>query len=227
VALDMFRHNEIARALRLLCQSAVALSADAEPGDEVQVGSNELFSVGDQVVLGDSAGEEQHTVDETVGLTVVRFQSAIQGSYLVSRGARLSLQSARLAGLQWVGQGRPELLPRLPTARFPCVLVLPGEMRQPFNAGGNRTFQQDYKYRLFYVEQYQEGQTANIHVLDRAADLFNLLMEDTYLGGTCWHSQVTQVNPEPDVQDYLREQERPLRVVEVTVLARRAAVWNK
>jgi len=227
MALDMFHHNEIARAIRLLCQSAVALTADTQPGYEVQVGSNELFSVGDEVVLSDSVGQEEHTVAEKIGLTVVRFEEEIQDGYFVSRGARLSLKNARLPDLQWVGQGRPELLPRSPTERFPCALVLPGEMRQPFNTGGNRSFRQDYTYRLFYVEQYQEGQRANVHVLDRAAALFNLLMEDTYLGGTCWHSQVTRVDPEPDVQDYLREQERPLRVVELTLVARRAAVWNK
>ena len=227
MALDMFHHNEIARAIRMLCQSAVALTANTTPGDEVEVGSNEVFPVGEGVALSDSAGEEEHTVAEKIGLTRVRFEGQIQDSYLVSRGARLSKKTAGLPDLKWVGQGPPELLPRTPTERFPCVLVLPGEMRQPFNAGSNRTFQQDYEYRIFYLEEYQEGQRANVHVLDRAASLFNLLMEDTYLGGTCWHSQITKVDPEPQVQEYLREQERPLRVVELTMLARRAAVWNK
>ena len=227
MALDMFHHNEIARAIRLLCQSAVALTADTEPGYEVRVGSNELFAVDDQVVLSDSTGEEEHTIAEKVGLTIVQFEEPIEGSRQVSRGARLALKDARLPDLQWVGQGRPELLPRAPTERFPCVLVLPSEMAQPSNTGGNRSFQQDYTYRLFYVEEYQEGQRANVHLLDRAAALFNLLMEDTYLGGTCWHSQVTEVDPQPRVLEYVREQERPLRVVELTLLARRAAVWNK
>jgi len=227
MALDMFHHNEIARAIRLLCQSAVALTSNPPPGDEVEVGSNELFSVGEEVVLSDSQGQEEHTVAEKIGLTRVRLEDDIQDGYLVSRGARLAAKTARLPDLKWVGQGAPELLPRTPTERFPCVLVMPGEMTQPLNAGSNRTFQQDYEYRVFYVEEYEEGQRANVHVLERAAALFNLLMEDTYLGGTCWHSQVTRVDPEPAVQEQLRECERPLRVVELTLLARRAAVWSK
>ncbi|MEA3400641.1 MAG: hypothetical protein U9R79_05280 [Armatimonadota bacterium] len=226
MAADMFRQNEIARAIRMLCQGATALTADASGGDQVSVGSNEMFEVGQQVRLRDAAGEEEKTVSGLVGLTTVKFTEAISGEYLVSRGARLEWADNPLGTVQWVGQGSPELMPRSPVERFPCVLVLPGEMHQPLNEGTNRTFQQDYSFRVYYVMQHDEGQRANIEVLDRAATLFNVLMADPYLGGTCWHSQVTRVDPDPAVQERLREDERPLRVVELTVMARRAALWK-
>lgn len=226
MAVDMFHQNEIARAIRLLCQGAVSLSADSQPGYEVSVGSNELFTAGDSVVLSDSAGQEQKTVESTIGLTTVRFVEPITGQYTVERGARLARSANDLPEIAWVGQGSPELMPRSPAERFPCVLVMPGAMRQPLNRGSNRVFQQDYSFRVYWVERYEEDQQANIEVLDRAAALFNLLMADPYLGGTCWHSQVTEVNPEPGIQERLREQERPLRVVELTMLARRAEVWR-
>ena len=66
-----------------------------------------------------------------------------------------------------------------------------------------------------------------METLQGAGELFNLLMSDTYLGGTCWHSQVTAVNPEPAVQERLREMERPLRVVELQLVAKRAEVWKR
>lgn len=226
MAVDMFHQNEIARAIRLLCQGAVALSADSRPGYEVGVGSNELFAAGETVLLRDAAGEEQKTIAATVGLTTVRFAEPITGEYTVERGARLVSGVGGLPEIAWVGQGSPELMPRSPAERFPCVLVMPGIMRQPTNRGSNRVFQQDYNFRVYWVERYEEDQQANIGVLDRAAALFNLLMADPYLGGTCWHSQVIEVDPEPKIQERLREQERPLRVVELTVQARRAEVWG-
>jgi len=226
MAVDMFHQNEIARAIRLLCQGAAVLTADTEPGYEVSVGSNELFAIGQQVRLRDSAGSEEQTVAAKVGLTTVRFTEELEGEYLVGRGARLEVLDGALGEVQWVGQGSPELMPRSPADRFPCVLVMPGVMRQPLNAGSNRVFQQDYEFAVYYVTRYEEDQQANIEVLDRAAALFNLLMADTYLGGTCWHSQVTEVDPEPAIQRRLRDQENPLRVVELTVLARRAALYG-
>ncbi len=223
---EMFHHNEIARAIRLLCQGAVRLSADSGGGNEVQVGSNELFEVGDEVTLRDAAGAETHSVVGKVGLTRVVLSGEV-GQYLVARGARLVREAGRLEELAWVGQGAPELLPQAPADRFPCVLVLPDVMKQPLGEGGNRVFQQEYSYRVYYVREYGDGQMADMQALEEAGKLFNLLMSDPYLGGTCWHSQVTEVNPSPAVGQVLREQERPLRVVELTVVARRAAVWNR
>ncbi|MCD6361607.1 MAG: hypothetical protein J7M38_12190, partial [Armatimonadetes bacterium] len=172
-----------------------------------------------------STGEEEHVVADKVGLTTV-ILSESAGDYRVERGAQLSLTS-RADALAWVGQGSPELLPQAPAEQFPCVLVVPDEMKQPFNTGGNRVFQQEYSYRLYYVREYVEGHAANIETLQGAGELFNLLMSDTYLGGTCWHSQVTAVNPEPAVQERLREMERPLRVVELQLVAKRAEVWKR
>lgn len=224
MAANMFHCNEIARAIRLVCQGACALNADVSGGTDVFVGSNELFEAGQTVRLRDSAGEELATVVQTIGLTTVVLSDEITGEYLVSRGARLERAGGDLPELQWVGQGSPELMPRSPAERYPCVLVKPHRMLQPLNEGSNRTFQQDYRFKVYYVERYEEGQQANIEVLERAGAIFNAIMDDPYLGGSCWHSQVVAVDPEPAVQERLREAERPLRVVEMTVLARRAAV---
>jgi len=226
MAVSMFHCNEIARAIRLVCQGASALSADVSGGTEVYVGSNELFEAGQQVRLRDSAGEESATVEQTIGLTTVVLSGEIGGEYLISRGARLESAGGGLPELQWVGQGSPELMPRSPAERYPCVLVKPHRMLQPLNEGSNRTFQQDYRFKVYYVERYEEGQQANIEALERAGSIFNAIMDDPYLGGSCWHSQVIEVDPEPEVQARLREAERPLRVVEMTVLARRAAVYG-
>ncbi len=226
MAVDMFHYNEIARAIRLVCRGAVALTADASGTSEVSVGSNELFEAGQEVTVCDSNGEESATVADTVGLTTVVLSSALNGTYAVSRGARIERASGDAMDLQWVGQGSPELMPRLPGRRYPCVLVKPDIMQQPLNEGSNRTFQQDYHLKVYYVERYEDGEDANIDALERAGALFNLIMEDPYLGGSCWHSQVIEVDPEPAVQQALREEERGLRVVEMTVLARRAAVFT-
>ena len=221
---EMFHYNAIARAIRLACQGATALAADTTGGTEVQVGSNALFEIGDEVRLRDAEGEETVTVVETVGLTGIIVEPEIEGDYLVSRGARVERAGDGATRLQWVGQGTPELMPRSPAERYPCALVNPAVMRQPLNEGSNRTVQQDYQFDVYYVERYEEGQQANISALERAGTIFNTIMRDPYLGGTCWHSQVTEVEPEPAVQARLREAERPLRVVRMTVLARRAAV---
>ncbi len=68
----------------------------------------------------------------------------------------------RLDEVAWVGQGSPELLPRAPTDQFPCVLVMPGQMEQPFSAGGNRVFQQEYTYHVYWVREYEEGEVCSI-----------------------------------------------------------------
>ncbi len=45
---NMLHYNEIARALRLLCQSAVALAEDTDGTNQISVGSNKLFSLGEK-----------------------------------------------------------------------------------------------------------------------------------------------------------------------------------
>ncbi|MGI5820411.1 MAG: hypothetical protein ACOX9R_20165 [Armatimonadota bacterium] len=227
MAVDMFHCNEIARAIRLVCQGATALTADLSGGTHVSVGSNRLFSTGDGVRLRDSEGAETATVAQTIGLTTVVLDAEPAGEYLVGRGARLERLGTDLPALEWVGQGSPELMPRSPAERYPCVLVRPSVMRQPPGEGSNRTVQQDYHFDVYYVERYEEGQQANINVLERAGAIFNAIMSDSYLGGTCWHSQVIEVDAEPGEQKRLRETERPLRVVKMTVLARRAEVLTR
>ena len=224
MANGMLHCNEIARAIRLICQGAAALTEDLTESQSVRVGSNMLFEPGQQVRLRDADGEEEATVAQRVGLTQVVLTAPVEGEYLLSRGARIERAAGGMSEVQWVGHGSPELMPRSPAERYPCVLVKPEKMRQPLGEGSNRTTQQDYSFAVYYVERYREGHEANAEVLERAGELMELLMSDIYLGGTCWHSQVTEVEPEPAVQQRLRDVERPLRVVELTMLARRAVV---
>ncbi len=102
----MFHHNEIARAIRLLCQSAVSLKGDTSAGGDVSVGSNELFEVGDAVVLRDSASQEAHTIVGKTGLSIVQLSGDV-GAFQVDRGARLQLATPRLDEVAWVG-GNPQ-----------------------------------------------------------------------------------------------------------------------
>lgn len=221
---DMFHQQEIAEALRLLCQGCVALTEDVEPGaTEVRVGSNELFAVGDEVVVTSGAGEEEGIVAESLGLTGIVLSRPVERRHALELGARLRLPTV---GLPWVGRGTPELMPRGPAERFPCAMILPGRMEQSGDPGSHRIFQQDYTFAVYYVEQWSDEQEQYRTALDRAADLFNLIMSDPYLGGTCWHSQVTALDPDPPIQQRLRDSGKPLRVVEITVLARRAEAWQ-
>ncbi|MFW6156200.1 MAG: hypothetical protein ACOC7J_02680, partial [Armatimonadota bacterium] len=82
MAVGMFHYNEIARAIRLTCQGATALTEDVTSGTEVSVGSNELFEIGDEAHIRDADGEESVTVVGKVGLTIVMVEPEIDGEYL-------------------------------------------------------------------------------------------------------------------------------------------------
>ena len=228
MALDMFHANEVAKALRLLCQSAVALTADCNGSDTVTVGSNQLFGVGDSVALvDDDSAAETRTVQGKTGLTTITLNSAVSGNFEVAENARIALATPRLADLKFVLQGPPEMLPEPRGDQFPFIIVRPGEMSQPPEDGTNKSFDQTYELSVYHVRKYEPGEQPSVAALDDAATLFNLLMEDTYLGGTAWYSQVTKVDPNDPFGERLRGRGLPLTVVRLDLIARRREAWAK
>lgn len=224
---DMLHYETIARALRLLCQGAVALSADARAGDEaLAVGSSCLFAVGDAVELADAAGAvESHTIAGLSALTQVELAGSIGAEFTVAGQARLQLPAEARPQVRWVAMGRPEALPAPTRLAFPAVIIEPGAMRQPPAAGTNRSYQQEYSFAVYWLERIAEGAEADMGAISRAEGLFDLLMSDPYLGGTCYHSQVIAFEPAPKAEEKLRARDLPLRVVRLDLLVRKSALW--
>lgn len=228
MALEMFHANEIATAIRLLCQSAVLLTADCNGSDTVTVGSNELFSVGDSVTLVDDDDvPETRSVQDKTGLCTIVLDSAVAGNFRVDKNARIALAAPRLPDLKFVLHGTPEMLPEPRGDKFPFIIVRPGEMVQQPGDGTNRSFDQTYTFSVYHVRKYESGQQPIRAALSDAAALFNLLMEDTYLGGTAWYSQVTVVDPNDQFGEQLRSRGLPLTMVRLDLIARRREAWVK
>jgi len=226
MAVEMLHYNEIARALRLICQGAVALIQDTDGTDTVQVGSNRLFSVGNAVVLTDVNGaSEEHTVLELIGLSGVKLDAAVTDEYKVDAQARLQLATEYRPDVKWIAIGRPEAIPVPSRLNFPAIVIEPGAMKQPANTGSNRTYQQEYTLQIYYIDRCDEGMEADMDAIEEAGELFNLVMSDPYLGGSCYHSQVVEFEPSSKAEQKLRSKELPLRVVRMEILARRAQVW--
>ncbi len=219
---NLLHYNEIARAVRLLCQSAVGLTADANGTDTVTVGSNKLFAINDAVELADDdTPAEQYEVVDKVGLTAVQLDAAVSGEFTVAKNAVLRLATPLLPDLKWVGQGRPLVMPQPPGLQLPGIVVEPAVLDQPLSAGTNRSVQQDYHYRLYYLQRPAAGQHANRDLLEQTGKLFNLLMRDIYLGGSCWYSQIIRVDPASAIQRHFANQGIELDVVEIELVARR------
>ena len=219
---NLLHYNEIARAVRLLCQSAVALTEDTNGTDTVAVGSNKLFSINDEVELADDdTPAEQYEVIAKVGLTSVQLNAQVAGEFTVANNAVLRLATPLLPGLKWVGQGRPLVMPQPPELQLPAIVVEPAVLDQPLSAGTNRSVQQDYHFRLYYLERPAAGQHANRDLLEQTAKLFNLLMRDIYLGGSCWYAQIIRVDPASAIQRHFANQGIELDAVEMGLVARR------
>ncbi len=215
-------YGEICEAVRGLVRSGVALTADAGGSDTVSVGSNRLFTEGQAVALADQTGQQEaHTVAELMGLTQVRLDSAVSGEFLVSQGAALRREPAELAGLKWIGQGRPEIMPQPPETRLPAVIIGPGRMEQPPAAGTNSARRQDYYVSVYYLEQPVPGQVSGVDLLEKADALFGLLSSDPYLGGAAWYAQVIRVEPDPEAVRKMREAGAEVVGVEVELVAQR------
>lgn len=224
MAVGLF-YNEIGAALRRLVQGRAALTTDAGGSEVVTVGSNRIFQRGETVELSDRFGQsETYTVVELIGLTQVRLDRTVAGSYLVSEGAALRRTVEALPGLKWVGQGTPELMPQPAEAMLPCVVVQPGEMEQPLTEGTNRAYQQNYRCQVYYLERPREGEAASVELMTRAAALFGQIMADPYLGGSAWYAQVVRVDAEPERVRRLREKGVPVVGVALEVAVRRLEV---
>lgn len=219
---NLLHYNEIARAIRLLCQSAVALSADTDGTDKLSVGSNELFEVGDQIeLIDDDTPAEAHEVIAKTGLTGIQLNSTVAGEFTVANNALLRLASPLLADLKWVGQGRPLLMPQPANLQLPCIVVEPAVLEQPLSEGTNRSVRQDYHYRIYYLQRPAPGEKGNENLLAEAGKLFNLLNCDIYLGGSCWYAQVIRVDPTCPIQQDFADRGIELNVVEMELIARR------
>lgn len=227
MSLQMYHHNEIARALRMLVQGAAALAADTDESDVVHIEPSPLFESGAAVRLIDDQGQiEPHTVVEWLSAEQVRLDSVVSGDFTVAQGARLQLTAGAGHGLRWVAQGRPELMPRAISTQLPAVVVEPVTLRQPPQAGTNRTYQQEYLFNVYYIRKLAEGEQANVELHAEVADLFNLVMADPYLAQTCWHAQVTKVEMRPAEEEKLRAVAPGTQVVKMEVVAERSEVWR-
>ena len=222
---NLLHYNEIARAIRLLCQSSVLLREDTDGTDQISVGSNRLFSVGDQVELvDDDTPAETYEVSGLVGLTGIQLDSAVSGEFTVANNAMIRLAEPLLNALHWVGQGRPLVMPQPAALEVPAIVVEPAILDQPMGEGTNKSVQQDYHFRIYYLERPAAGSRRNEAFLGRVSELFSLLTRDIYLGGTCWYAQIIRLDPDPPVQQHLAEQGLSVDVAEIELLARRLQV---
>lgn len=218
-------YREIARALRLVCQSAAALSEDTDGTTTVHVGSNCQFSSGDAVRLVSSDGTaEEHVVAQAIGLTQVGLEEAVEGTFTVDAQARLEQCEGIGPEVEWIALGCPSGLPEPASLQFPAIMIEPGPLRQPNDEGSNRTYQQEYSFNVYYLDRRESGVEAEMDAIDEASGLFAAIMADPYLGGTCYHSQVMEFDPSPSAEEQLRDRAIPLRLVRLEVLARKAEV---
>ena len=101
-------------------------------------------------------------------------------------------------------------------------MVEPRRLVQPMNGGTNRAVTQTHWNSVYYVRHRVDGEEQEAELLGEVRALFNLLMSDPYLGGTCWHSQVSNVDYAPEVERELQGRGAAVRVVRLDVVARRS-----
>jgi hypothetical protein len=217
-------YNEIAQAVRRLLRDGRPLLADTDGSNVVRVASDDI-TVGTAVEISDGAGQtETHTVVEVTSAGEVRLDGGIAGSFEVALGGILRPVRSGEPDLKWIGQGPVELMPEPRLAHLPCAVVTGGAIEQPLNGGTNRSYSQEYHYVISYVRRLEADEAADARVMDEAAVIFRRLMSDTYLGGTCWYSQIVRVDPQPECERTLRARGLPVRVVQMELVARRAEV---
>jgi len=218
---NFLHYNEIARAIRLLCQSSVLLSEDTEGTNQISVGSNRLFSIGDQVeLIDDDTPAEAYQISGLVGLTIIQLDSTVSGQFTVANNAMVRLAEPVLDNLHWVGQGQPLVMPQPPALELPAIVVEPAILDQPMGEGTNKSVRQDYHFRIYYLERPAAGSRRNEAFLERISELFSLLTRDIYLGGTCWYAQIIRLDPDPSVQQHLAKQGLSVDVAEIELIAR-------
>ena len=218
---NFLHYNEIARAIRLLCQSSVLLSEDTDGTDQISVGSNRLFTVGDQVeLIDDEMPAENYEISGLVGLTKIQLNSAVSGQFTVAKNAVVRLAEPVLDDLHWVGQGRPLVMPQPAELEMPAIIVEPAILDQPMGEGTNKSVRQDYHFRIYYLERPAAGSRRNEAFLERVSKLFSLLSRDIYLGGTCWYAQIIRLDPDASVQQHLAQHGLNVDVAEIELIAR-------
>jgi hypothetical protein len=223
MAVDL-HYNEIAQAVRRSLQDGRLLTVDTDGTDTVHAASAGV-QPGDTVEIGDDAGEsERGTVAAVPDENTVRLGAPLGGTYRVSRNAMLRPVRAGEPDLKWIGQGPVELMPEPRLVSLPCAVVCGGVIEQPLTGGTNRSYTQEYRYRVYYVQRLEADEAGDARAMAEAGVIFGRLMADTYLGGTCWYSQVVRVDPQPRVGEVLRGRGMPVRVVEMELVARRAEV---
>ena len=223
MAVDLY-YNEIARAIRRSLQDGRLLTADAGAVDTV-CASSVGIAAGDVVEIGDDRGEsERSTVSAVPDVGTLQLVAPLSGDYSVSRNAMLRPVRVGEPDLKWIGQGPVELMPEPRLANLPCAIVCGGMIEQPTAGGTNRSYTQEYSFHVHYVQRLDADETGDTKLMDEAAVVFRRLMADTYLGGTCWYSQVVRVDPQPRSEGALRERGMPVRAVEIVLVARRAEV---
>jgi hypothetical protein len=223
----MFHHGQILDAICLLCAGAVSLSSDATQTDVLHVGSNRLFGAGDQIEVADSqtAGVTR-AVSETVGLDQVVLDVPVDGPYLAERGASVRRVSAALPALAWIGKGLPGTAVQPPVPRYPCAVARPTAMTQPRGEGTNRALTQDYITALYYLRAQSQGEDEESAFMSEVALLFDVLMSDPYLGGSCWYSQVVGVDYSTEEERQSRGAGSQLRVARFDIIARRSELCS-
>lgn len=223
----MFYQKELATALQHLLQGVSLLTADAGGSTEVHVGSTRLFAPGCAVVLQNRSGEcETHTVDQRCGEHIIVLMEPVSGNFTVEDGSVVCLAEPVVANLQWVLVGQPKLMPHPRTLQLPGIVIEPGAMQQPPDRGTNRTYQQEYVFHVFLLQRSKEGENPEEALMEATARIFNRVMDDPYLQGLAWHSQVTSVNPRPPEEKSLRENCPEVHVVRIDVLTRVSALWQ-
>ncbi len=225
---EMLHVNEVAEAVRLLCQGAVLLTADLENSSTAMMGSNQLFASGDSVeLLDDETGPVATAVAGRNGLERLELEDVIAGPLLVSRKGRVRLADPPLGDVRLVAQGGLDFLATPWGSKLPCVIVQPVSVDQQPGEGTNRSFEQEHRLSVFYVRPQHAGEQGSEALIEEVERLFNLLMADSYLGGSAWCSQVIGVTLESDRLARWREQaaER-VDIAQIDLVAKRLEAWE-
>jgi hypothetical protein len=225
---EILHLNEIAEAVRLLCQGTVRLTADLEESDLATVGSNQLFTAGDAVeLLDDVTAPVAAQVDGRSGLEGVRLAEAMAGPLLVSRRARMRLAEPPLDGVRLVAQGGLDFLTTPWVVKLPGIIVQPVSVEQEPGEGTNRSFDQEHRLSVFYVRPQHGGERGSEALVGEVEALCNLLMADSYLGGTAWNSQVTRVVLESErLAEWRDRAAERVDIAQVDVVAHRLEPWE-
>jgi hypothetical protein len=220
---DMFPGRQIGEAVADLLAGRVRVAGAVEKGaTELQVGSNNLFSVGDAVALSHSRWTEVRgefgVVAKKTGLTSItlaepalydRAAEEVCHLYLKERGDDAwqprAVPSVSFVDLAALGAGG-------------CLAVIVRGLKMS-GSKGSMISQQDWEIVVRYRAYYHKEADARRFGAE-CESIFNTLMADTYLGGTCWSSGVVDFRTS---EEHVKHGS-PRASAEFTIIAKRAAV---